>query len=407
MSPPTEQLISDYLNRLSVAARGQLGPGDRRALVNRTRDFIERKTSLAGPPTAVEVARLLAGLGDPGGLVQQERQRLAAVRGELAEPGAGRSRIARALRRDPARVRSASWHWPALEGSRADLQITLLDNGNAGTDAHDDAEEPGSASGTATAMPGGNGVTSNGVPHKEHAADEAEPSVLVPPQAGGASWLLDALSDPAPDVPEESPPEPVPAETPERGAAAAVPPKPRWPLVALRHEVNGSTREQSAPASAAAGDAEPTSATPAWQLTTPSDPVVSRQVRRALRAIASWYRRTPLEASAVLLLGLGGVIYPPIWLAGAIVALASRLWDYKDKWLGLALPLVLTLVGIAVGAARGGHDSMGQGIHEGWVYGVVASRVAAALSACYLGWRSVHGRRRSAVPPWNRPRKIG
>ena len=84
MSPPTEQLIRDYLNRLSVAARGQLGPDDRRALVIRTRDFIERKTGLAGPPTAMEVARLLAGLGDPSGLVQQERQRLAVVRGELS-----------------------------------------------------------------------------------------------------------------------------------------------------------------------------------------------------------------------------------------------------------------------------------------------------------------------------------
>jgi hypothetical protein len=375
--------------------------------VNRTRDFIERKTSLAGPPTAVEVARLLAGLGDPSRLVQQERQRLAAVRGELPGPGAGRSRIARALRRDPSRARSASWHWPALAGSRADLQLTLLDSSNTWTDTPDDAEEPGSASGTVIAMPGAAGAARNGGAHDDHAADGSEPSVLVPPQAGQASWLLDALSSPAPDVPELSPAESASAETQERGTAAAVPPKPRRPSVALRHEANGSTPEQPAPASAATGDAELASVTPAWQLTTPSYPVISRQARRALRAIASWYRRTPLEASAVLLLGLGGVIYPPVWLVGAIVALASRLWDYKDKWVGLAIPLVLTLVGIAFGVASGGRVSMGQGIHEGWVYGVVASRIAAAVSACYLGWRSVHGRRQPAVPPWNRPHKIG
>ncbi len=125
MSPPTEQLIRDYLNRLSVAARGQLGSDDRRALVNRTRDFIERKTGLAGPPTAVEVARLLSGLGDPAGLVQQERERLAAVRGEQAEP-ASRNWMTRALRGAGGRPRPASWHWPVQEGSRADLQLTLL-----------------------------------------------------------------------------------------------------------------------------------------------------------------------------------------------------------------------------------------------------------------------------------------
>ena len=117
MSPPTEQLIRDYLNRLSVAARGQLGPDDRRALVNRTRDFIERKTGLAGPPTAVEVARLLAGLGDPAGLVQQERQRLAAVRGDVPEPTAGRSRLARVLRRDPDKLATQAGTGPSSKAA--------------------------------------------------------------------------------------------------------------------------------------------------------------------------------------------------------------------------------------------------------------------------------------------------
>jgi len=123
MSPPAEQLIRDYLNRLSVAARGQLSPEDRRALVGRTRDFIERKTGLAGPPTAVEVARLLSGLGDPSGLVSQEAGRLAVLRGVASPPQVGRlSKISRVLRREPG---SASWHWPAQQG-RTDLQLTLI-----------------------------------------------------------------------------------------------------------------------------------------------------------------------------------------------------------------------------------------------------------------------------------------
>ena len=109
-----------------------------------------------------------------------------------------------------------------------------------------------------------------------------------------------------------------------------------------------------------------------------------------------------------MLLGLGGAIYPPVWLLGAAVALASRMWDYRDKWAGLALPLLLTLIGTAVGIANGSHVSAGQGVHEGWVYGgrrLAASPLCSALA--YLGWRSLHGRRPPAVPPWNKPHKIG
>ena len=86
---------------------------------------------------------------------------------------------------------------------------------------------------------------------------------------------------------------------------------------------------------------------------------------------------------------------------------ASRLWDYRDKWVGLALPLLLTVIGTAFGVTRGGQVSVGEGVHEGWVYAVVISRIAAALGAGYLSWRTLHGRRPPAVPPWNRPHKIG
>src|SRR5215469_3412961 len=128
MGPPAEQLVRDYLSRLSAAARGQLGADDRRALVIRTRGFIERKTGRAGPPTGLEVARLLAGLGDPAKLVSKERQRLTALRGQDVRPPS-RGRLVRMLRGDPDKGLGASWHWPAQEGNRADLQVTLLDTG--------------------------------------------------------------------------------------------------------------------------------------------------------------------------------------------------------------------------------------------------------------------------------------
>jgi hypothetical protein len=429
MSPPTEQLIRDYLNRLSVAARGQLGPDDRRALVNRTRDFVERKTGLAGPPTAMEVARLLAGLGDPSGLVQQERQRLAAVRGELPEPAANRNRIARVLRRDATRARTASWHWPVQEGRRVDLQLTLLEGGATLVDVPADADVPASPSpaiettsaGTTGAAPGAagtnapdapdvpdvpdvragsNGIARNGVARDLAPTGADEPAAHVPAQASEPSWFMQALGGHEPDATDQPDDAPAAPDLPP-----AVPAKRRWPSASA--STDGGTRRLVISDSTMSGDSVNDDAGPAWQLTTLRDSVVSRQARRALTAVVAWYRRRPLEASAVVLLGLGGVIYPPAWLLGAGVALASRLWDYRDKWTGLALPLLVTLIAAAVGFANGSHVSVGQGVHEGWVYGVVTSRLAAALSATYLGWRSVHGRRPPAVPPWNKPHKIG
>jgi hypothetical protein len=155
----------------------------------------------------------------------------------------------------------------------------------------------------------------------------------------------------------------------------------------------------------ASADSAPIS--PRRRLTTPRDPAIQQQLRRALAAVAAWYRRQPLEASAVVLLGLGGAIYPPVWLLGAAVALASRAWDGRDKWLGLALPVLLTIVAAFLGITVSGHVSLGHGLHEGWAFGVAGSRVAAVLSAAYLCWRSVHGRRPPGVPPWNRPHKVG
>jgi hypothetical protein len=508
MSPPAEQLIRDYLNRLSVAARGQLGAEDRRALVDRMRGFIERKTGLAGPPTAMEVARLLAGLGDPARLVQQERQRLATLRGEMPEPTAVRNPITRVLRRDSGRSRTASWHWPVLEGGRTDLQLKLLDSAGvpasgtaqqsgaqqsgtqqSGTQQSEelpsgkqqsgeaqqsgaqqsgalesgaqqsgalesgaqqpaalqsdalepgalqsgaqsaalqsgaqqsgalqsDALEPGAlqsgalqsgaqqpgaqrsaSSGAAhSGANGSNGTTGNGVARDDgpSAADGSAPR--VPARPGKPDWFFRALGGERDQAQDDS----------LAHESAAGRPRPPWPLASV-NGVDSGTQESADADPAKLGDSAPTHASPRWQLPTPPDLTFLRQVRRALTAFAAWYRRRPLEASAVVLLGLGGAIYPPVWLVGAFVALTSRLWDGRDKWLGLALPVLVTLIAIAVGVTSGGRASMGHGVHEGWVYGVAASRIAALLSAVYLGWRSVHGRRPPAVPPWNKPHKV-
>jgi hypothetical protein len=403
MSPPTEQLIRDYLNRLSVAARGQLGPDDRRALVNRTRDLIERKTGLAGPPSAKEVRRLLAGLGDPARLAEQERQRLAAVRGEPPEPTAGRSRMARVLRRDASKARSASWPRPVLPVNRTDLLATLLDDAETKADPRDERDSPVSASAGPVAGNGSsNGIARNGEAREESAAGDDRPAAHGPAQDSEPSWFMLAFGGREADAPADAAGS---AGAPAVEPRAPAPAKPRWPLVVARGGAGASTQRFAGSASTA-GD-QPAGTSPAWQLTTPADPVVPRLVRRAAKAVSGWCRREPVEATAVALLGLGGAIYPPVWLLGAGVALASRRWDYKDKWLGLALPPLLTLLGIVVGVTRGGHISVGHTVHEAWVYGVLSSRIAAVVGASYLGWRSVHGRRPPALPPWNRPRNAG
>jgi hypothetical protein len=372
MSPPTEQLIRDYLNRLSVAARGQLGPDDRRALVDRTREFIERKIGPGGPPTTLEVGRLLSGLGDPAGLVSQERQRLAALRGESPEP-VSRGRLARVLRGEPGKLRGASWHWPLQPGSRADLQLRLIDGGAAA-----------GRSATAGAPAGGE---------------------LARPVAAEAAGQL------------------VPSPAPPGDPASA---RPRWPALVARTAADGlvprgqelqdawqqqadqRSPDQPAPEPnpPAAANARPAGlAAMTWQLATPARLGPSRS-RQLLAGVGGWSRRNKLEAVAVALLGLGGAIFPPVWLLGALVALGSRLWDYRDKWVGLALPVLLTVIGTAAGVAVGGRASFGHGMHEAWVFAVDISRATAVLSALYLGWRASRGRRPPAVPPWDKPHRV-
>ena len=54
------------------------------------------------------------------------------------------------------------------------------------------------------------------------------------------------------------------------------------------------------------------------------------------RATLAQARRRPLEATAIVLMGLGGLIFPPVWLLGAALTLFSKHWDFRDRWVGLA-----------------------------------------------------------------------
>jgi hypothetical protein len=90
------------------------------------------------------------------------------------------------------------------------------------------------------------------------------------------------------------------------------------------------------------------------------------------------------------------------------VALASKIWDGHDKWVGLAVPILLTIVGTAAGVILAGSRlPLDHYVHVGWVSADIASRVSAVLSAAYLAWRSVQGRRPAPVLPQNKPHRVG
>jgi hypothetical protein len=113
-------------------------------------------------------------------------------------------------------------------------------------------------------------------------------------------------------------------------------------------------------------------------------------------------RQHPLECVAVILLGLGGLIFPPVWLLGALVALPSRLWDIKDKLTGLAAPAVVTIVGGAGLAMGSSHTSGGAYFHEALIIGGYLIRAGSVLGAGYLAWRVQRGQRQPVEPPWRR-----
>jgi hypothetical protein len=374
MSPPTEQLIRDYLNRLSVAARDRLGADDRRALVDRTRKLIERKADFAGRPTMLEVGKVLARLGDPAALVEQEWRRLAAVRGETpdgmpqpagappladpddsrelaesADPPSTRRFLNRILHREPGRAWRSDSGWPTA---------VPIENGTSGSTA--------------------------GVPGTAQ---------LEPPWPSAAAQDGGTAPYPHPDAPVRNGTVVGTALTPADNGRADAGPGAAVAVNGTTANPTDTTTDTTAASETGTGD-EPEQAGRAGMATRPI---------RLLRSLASRAWQQPLEATAIILLGLGGAIFPPVFVLGALVALGSKLWHYRDKWVGLVLPPVLTIIGAAAGIAIGGRS---HGLHDGWVFLNILSRVAAVLGAGYLAWRTGTGRRPPPSPPWHKPHGV-
>ncbi len=118
-------------------------------------------------------------------------------------------------------------------------------------------------------------------------------------------------------------------------------------------------------------------------------------------------RNHPPEAVAVVLLGVGGLIFPvhpvPLWLLGGLLALRSRVWDKRDKWLALAGPVGFALICLLLLGASGSggfFHALGHASHQF----AVLLRLGCVLGAGYLVWRLRRGPRRRKTPPWLRGR---
>ena len=374
MNPPTEQLIRDYLNRLSVAARGRLGLSERQSLLDRTRARLEAECGGINGASAVQVRKTLADLGDPIALVELEVGQ-AARRAGSAKTWYKTSVAGNGNREMAAKQAHAD---EAVKGSEIGEDL-LVTGGPSGP-------EPGRGGGSIRSLLAGFAASQR---RRRGNRAASKPVAEARSGGGGASGREPRKRGliPAPRRPTASeniaspdllaPPEP-------RGQSSS-----RGP---------GPDRGQRGGAPAAGQPSRLTGSTSAdtgW-------------LGRLTRGAAATTRTNTLEVLAILLLGVGGATYPPIWLVGVALALPSKKWDVRDKFLGITLPVFLLIIGAVLIIVLGGqHDTLSAYAYETWLGAGRLSRVLAAAGALYLAWGLRRGRRNPKQPPWNVPHRLG
>ena len=142
----------------------------------------------------------------------------------------------------------------------------------------------------------------------------------------------------------------------------------------------------------------------------PSEPVTVRGManaagRGAARLAvtgAKLARRYPLESAAVVLLGVGGLFYPfPCWLLGGLLAVFSRIWNARDKWIAILGPPAIAVVGMLVTAMLMRGSMIGNIPHAFHLDFGYLLRLGSLLCAIYLALQARHGPQRR-LPPWQR-----
>jgi hypothetical protein len=332
MNPPTEQLIRDFLNRLSLAARGHLGLSERKSLLDQTRTRIEADCGDLHTATSVQVRKVLANLGDPIAIVERARS---------VDKSESRGESVTAVdATEPAQ--------PPASPAVPPVQVP--------------APRPGLSASARLIVKGERKMT------LEKGVEPGEPALFAAPDEA-------APDDAAPG--ESAPRRAAPADRVQGQPGRSQAPSP-----------NAEPRRQRLGGAAATG---------------------AGALARLACAARTLARGNPVEILAVLLLGIGGAVYPPIWILGVLVALPSKKWDVRDKFIGIVLPVLLVIFGTVLVLAFGGqHSSLLSYGHEAWLGAERIGRLTALAGAAYLLWALRRSRRKpSKQPPWRLSPRFG
>jgi hypothetical protein len=373
---PADRLVLEYLSRVAQAGNRYLPKGARLAFVARTRARIERECG-DGLGDAERVQAVLASLGEPEALVRQERARLDAqwVRRRAADREAGEA--AAAAITAPLEYRPITSRWRPATDTRSLLSDPS--KGQPGRPASEDssAGRPGSwagqrkgriarliaqqlarssATGANTgpaggAGPAGDAAVGGGAAGDAGPAGDAAP--LPGPVAGAGSGPVPAGPVPAGPVPAG----PVPAGSGAAGPVADAAPL-AGPDVTAPLASPGADLAQVIPWAGDPGAAvtsQPARPDNAGRLARGAimlrvaGAAFGRRAGPFGRNLAALARRHPLEAVAVVLLGIGGLLFPfPFWLLGGLLAVVSRRWGTREKWIALLGPVIFAVVGTVV-----------------------------------------------------------
>jgi len=455
---PADRLIREYLAQVAEGGMHYLPMGRRGAFVEGTRRRIEREIGPDGIGDPTRVRDVLSKLGDPADLVRAESARLAAERTKRqpGTKGVGGADPADATAPLPVRPINSRWQpgtrWqPSAgqgdtgpqnrpvgqrgtpgEGKRKGLLGGLLldRSGRRRAQPGEQAPQqgaPSSPAATAGQAPGGTagqapGGTAGQAPHGTAGQPSAGPAG---PVGQDPRWFPWASEDAAPRASDRTVPlasghgtnqapggqgtqTPGGISTRALEGDATEPPQ-REPANWVRPPTADASRAGSAAPSG--GD------TPAGGIPLPPREVY--MVRGLMAALGSGAarlavdtarlaRQYPLESAAVTLLAIGGLILPfPYWLfgglLGGILAIRSRIWNARDKWVAIVGPAVVVLVGTVLAALITG--GRGHAVtaypHAFHLYGGNLLRVGNALCAVYLALQARHGPQRR-LPPWRR-----
>jgi hypothetical protein len=430
MRPPAEQVVRDYLNRLTVAAR-TLPPEDRQAFLARYQNLVERQSGVRDMADPADVMRALSGIGEPETLVERERTRLEAQRKEReaaaskvslwkpsprpkggrngsaggGQPGTRPPSMENLVRKDGRPVtgeikvttRPISSRWRPGEP----LKPKKGRRGRVPPPPPDSSRQPDR-----------DAAADSGPPVEQPATEPAEPQAAEQRPAdapsGAVSSALAAAGGTAAATgaaATETPATPTPATpTPAGTAPAPTPPPAGTPATPAPAETSAAPAPAGTPATPA-----PTRRLRAVRPQLPRRLQPGDITRDMARRAAETGRQHRRETVAVVMLALGGLILPfplwevgfLLWLAGALTAATSKRWSLPDRWIGVIGPLALVIIGTAVAVSLGGARSSGSAyLNETLTTSMYLFMIGALLGAGYLAWRLYRGRRPTSIPPW-------